>query len=589
MKRWVETAKRADFSRLAAEYGIDQVLARIMINRGVEEQDFSAYLHPSFSDINSPHLLKDADRAAALLKTAIEENRRIRIIGDYDIDGVMSTYILKTGLTDCGADVDSAIPDRIEDGYGINANMVKKAVADGVELIITCDNGIAAVDALQVAKDSGLTVIVTDHHGVPFKTDEETGEHIQILPPADAIVNPKQADCVYPYSDICGAVVAWKVIWLLYELYGREDQTAKFIEFAAFATIGDVMPLQKENRSIVAMGLKALMNTSNYGLKALIEKTELAGKRIEGYHIGFILGPCINATGRLESADLSLALLESKSYDEACSRADKLVELNNARKDMTQKGIDAAVSIIEEQGYDRDKVMVVFVPELHESLAGIVAGRIREKYYRPVIILTRGSEGVKGSGRSIEGYHMFEKLTEAAQYMTKFGGHAMAAGLSLEESSIDDFRDFLCAHADLTDDQLVEKLRIDARMPVSYITLDRIEQLDMLEPFGTANEKPLFAQKDLKVRNISRIGREGQYLKINFYISDDPSDYRTITGLYFGDAEEMADYYKSAQGYEWNLAVKGQKNGLKMTIAYYPQINEYRDSRTPQIQIRHYC
>lgn len=562
-------AKRADFKGIGERFGIDQVTARIIRNRDViGEKAIEKYLHGSRKDFYSPWLLKDMEKAVAILQEKIENRNRIRIIGDYDIDGVMSTYILLESLRGLGCDVDMMIPNRITDGYGINEHLIEQAWQEGRDTIITCDNGIAAVTQIRKAKDLGMTVIVTDHHEVPFEDLE--GERKEILPPADAIVNPKQKACSYPFAGLCGAVVAMKVMEALYEKMAPEvDLVDKMLPFAGIATIGDVMDLQDENRIQVKEGLQRLHHTTNLGLQELIRVNNLEPENISPYHIGFILGPCLNASGRLDTAKRALQLLLADSREEAAVLAGDLKNLNESRKEMTAQGLEKAIEQVESTSMMEDTVLVVFLPECHESLAGIIAGRLRERYHKPSFVLTRGEEGVKGSGRSIESYSMYEKLCECKEYLTKFGGHPMAAGLSLEEENVERFRRKLNEQSGLTEEDLVEKVTIDVPMPIHYIRKDLVQELSLLEPFGKGNEKPLFAQKNLWVSQMRVFGKNRNVVKMRL---TDENGY-PMDGVYFGNGDEFAE-----EG-------RGKR---KISIVYYPDINMYQGRESLQVIIRHY-
>ena len=562
-------AKRADFKGIGERFGIDQVTARIIRNRDViGEKAIEKYLHGSRKDFYSPWLLKDMEKAVAILQEKIENRNRIRIIGDYDIDGVMSTYILLESLRGLGCDVDMMIPNRITDGYGINEHLIEQAWQEGRDTIITCDNGIAAVTQIRKAKDLGMTVIVTDHHEVPFEDLE--GGRKEILPPADAIVNPKQKACSYPFAGLCGAVVAMKVMEALYEKMAPEvDLVDKMLPFAGIATIGDVMDLQDENRILVKEGLQRLHHTTNLGLQELIRVNNLEPENISPYHIGFILGPCLNASGRLDTAKRALQLLLADSREEAAVLAGALKNLNESRKEMTAQGLEKAIEQVESTSMMEDTVLVVFLPECHESLAGIIAGRLRERYHKPSFVLTRGEEGVKGSGRSIESYSMYEKLCECKEYLTKFGGHPMAAGLSLEEENVERFRRKLNEQSGLTEEDLVEKVTIDVPMPIHYIRKDLVQELSLLEPFGKGNEKPLFAQKNLWVSQMRVFGKNRNVVKMRL---TDENGY-PMDGVYFGNGDEFAE-----EG-------RGKR---KISIVYYPDINMYQGRESLQVIIRHY-
>lgn len=562
-------AKRADFKGIGERFGIDQVTARIIRNRDViGEKAIEKYLHGSRKDFYSPWLLKDMEKAVAILQEKIENRNRIRIIGDYDIDGVMSTYILLESLRGLGCDVDMMIPNRITDGYGINEHLIEQAWQEGRDTIITCDNGIAAVTQIRKAKDLGMTVIVTDHHEVPFEDLE--GGRKEILPPADAIVNPKQKACSYPFAGLCGAVVAMKVMEALYEKMAPEvDLVDKMLPFAGIATIGDVMDLQDENRILVKEGLQRLHHTTNLGLQELIRVNNLEPENISPYHIGFILGPCLNASGRLDTAKRALQLLLADSREEAAVLVGDLKNLNESRKEMTAQGLEKAIEQVESTSMMEDTVLVVFLPECHESLAGIIAGRLRERYHKPSFVLTRGEEGVKGSGRSIESYSMYEKLCECKEYLTKFGGHPMAAGLSLEEENVERFRRKLNEQSGLTEEDLVEKVTIDVPMPIHYIRKDLVQELSLLEPFGKGNEKPLFAQKNLWVSQMRVFGKNRNVVKMRL---TDENGY-PMDGVYFGNGDEFAE-----EG-------RGKR---KISIVYYPDINMYQGRESLQVIIRHY-
>ena len=569
MEKWMVAVKRADFKGIGERFGIDQVTARIIRNRDViGEKAIEKYLHGSRKDFYSPWLLKDMEKAVAILQEKIENRNRIRIIGDYDIDGVMSTYILLESLRGLGCDVDMMIPNRITDGYGINEHLIEQAWQEGRDTIITCDNGIAAVTQIRKAKDLGMTVIVTDHHEVPFEDLE--GGRKEILPPADAIVNPKQKACSYPFAGLCGAVVAMKVMEALYEKMAPEvDLVDKMLPFAGIATIGDVMDLQDENRILVKEGLQRLHHTTNLGLQELIRVNNLEPENISPYHIGFILGPCLNASGRLDTAKRALQLLLADSREEAAVLAGDLKNLNESRKEMTAQGLEKAIEQVESTSMMEDTVLVVFLPECHESLAGIIAGRLRERYHKPSFVLTRGEEGVKGSGRSIESYSMYEKLCECKEYLTKFGGHPMAAGLSLEEENVERFRRKLNEQSGLTEEDLVEKVTIDVPMPIHYIRKDLVQELSLLEPFGKGNEKPLFAQKNLWVSQMRVFGKNRNVVKMRL---TDENGY-PMDGVYFGNGDEFAE-----EG-------RGKR---KISIVYYPDINMYQGRESLQVIIRHY-
>lgn len=577
MEKWVVSAKRADFQAIAEKFGIDQVTARLIRNRDiVGEPEIRQYLYGTKEDFYDPHLLKDADKLVEILMSKIKEQKKIRIIGDYDIDGVNASYILLRGLRHCHANADVEIPDRMKDGYGINEHLIRYAYEEGVDTILTCDNGIAAVEQTKLAKSLGMTILITDHHEV----QEE-------VPPADAVVNPRQADCPYPFKHLCGAAVSYKVICCLYEAYGiPKEETEEFLEFAGFATVGDVMDLIGENRILVKEGLKRLNHTQNVGMASLIRACGLEEKEIKSYHIGFVLGPCINAGGRLDTAKRSLNLLLQKDRAKADVMAAELKTLNDERKDMTQTGAEEAIEWIEKEGRSQDKVLVVYLPDCHESLAGIIAGRIRERYNKPVFVLTDSIDGVKGSGRSIEAYSMFEEMSKCKELYTKYGGHPMAAGLSLPKENVEKFRTFLNEHTTLTEEDFIPKITIDVPMPIGYVTEHLIEELSVLEPFGKGNEKPLFAEKNLNILSMRILGKNRNTLKMQVR-----SQHGTVMdALYFGDIEQILTYIMQKYGEsETEKCFQGRENAVTLSFIYYPSVNEYRGRKSLQMIISHYC
>ena len=570
MEKWVVAAKKADFNQIGQQFHIDPVIARLIRNRDVVgEEKIREYLLGTVEEIPSPWLMKDMEKAVDILERKIQQQAKIRIIGDYDIDGVTSTYILLKGLTRIGANVDTYIPDRVADGYGIHEHLIDRAGEDGIDTIVTCDNGIAAAAEIQMAKDKGMTVIVTDHHEIPYR--EENGERQVILPPADAILNPKQYDCPYPNKNLCGAVVAFKYITALYERFGvPENELVEYYELAAIATVGDVMDLQGENRILVKEGLRRLKETKNPGLQELIRANALEDAKITAYHIGFVLGPCINASGRLDTAARSLQLLNAQTIEEAAKLAGDLTALNQSRKALTEKGKEEAIRLIETTDLKNDRVLVVYLPDCHESLAGIIAGRLREKYHKPAFVLTRGETSAKGSGRSIESYSMYEELVKCADLMVQFGGHPMAAGLSIKEENIEAFRRQLNENCTLTEENLRPKIVIDVPMPVSYITKELVEQISLLEPFGKGNTKPVFAQKGLRVLDSSILGKNKNVVKVKLL---DPQGV-PMEGIYFGEAEEFAGFLKEHD---------------TIAVTYYPEINRFRGKESLQIIIQNYC
>ena len=570
---------------MAKKYGIDPLIARIIRNRDIiDEKEITEYLYGGKEALHNPHLLKDVDKAAEIIAEGIAEKKAMRIIGDYDIDGVNATYILLDGIHRCGGNVDAAIPDRMKDGYGINEHLIEQALSDGKELLITCDNGIAAINEINFAKEKGMTVVVTDHHEIPYRNAEQGKEFLRSN--ADAIVNPKQADCPYPCKGICGAVVAWKLVQVLYERMDIPVEEADiFIENAGFATVGDVMDLTGENRILVKLGLKALEHTKNPGMKALIAKNKLSDKPLSAYHIGFVLGPCINASGRLDTAKRSLELLLERDEVKASALAGELVELNESRKYMTQQETQKALEQIEKEGREKDKVLVVYLPECHESLAGIIAGRIREAYQRPVFVLTRGEEGVKGSGRSIEAYSMFDKMTEVAELFTKYGGHPMAAGLSMREEDIDKLREQLNQKAELSEEDMAEVVRLDAVLPMSYFTVDTIRQLSVLEPCGKSNTRPVFADRNIKITRAGIVGVNRNVLKLHLLDSKG----NPVAGVYFGEVEKFLTFLSEKFGSEEvDAAMHGKENSIQFAAVYEPAVDTYSGRESVQAIIRRF-
>lgn len=561
MEKWVVAAKRADFNQIAHDFSIDPVMARLIRNRDViGNEQIQRYLYGNKEQLHSPWRMKDMEKAVNILCEKISNHARIRVIGDYDIDGVMSTYILETGLRRVGADVDFMIPNRITDGYGLNEHLILQAKEEGRDTIVTCDNGISAFEQIERAKSLGMTVIVTDHHEL---LDEK-------IPAADAVINPKRQDCTYPFTGLCGAAVAWKLIVALYEKCGIPKEEAEdFLEYAAFATVGDVMDLVEENRIIVKEGLKQLHHTKNTGLRELMRVNDLEPECLNAYHIGFVLGPCMNASGRLDTAKRALELLRSENVEDAARLAGDLKSLNESRKALTLQGVELAVEQVEKTSIKEDKVYVIYLPECHESLAGIIAGRIRERYYHPVFVLTKGEEGIKGSGRSIESYHMFDAMAECREVFTHFGGHKMAAGLSLLEENVELLRRRINETCALTEEDFVPKITIDVPMPFSYVTKELIVQMELLEPFGKGNTKPIFAQKDIKVLNHRIIGKNRNVLSLRL----DDGMGRTIDGICFQNAEELEQRIVS---------------GKSVSVTYYPTLNTYQGRESIQIVISHF-
>ncbi|MCD8012629.1 MAG: DHH family phosphoesterase [Lachnospiraceae bacterium] len=624
-EKWYVAAKKADFAAIAAGFGIDQVTARLIRNRGVVGMEaIERYLHGGLSDLYPPEMMKGCREAAGLLLQKIWEKKKIRIIGDYDIDGVCATYILYRSICECGGCVDYEIPDRMKDGYGLNLHLIELAYQEQVDTILTCDNGIAAIDEIAYAKEKGMTVIVTDHHEPLFiNGKEETGtapeltdaagakedkaqritvpgeSRIYRLPPADIIVNPHQPGCLYPYKKLCGAAVAWKVVSELSLIAGQmqgESATTvdELLAFAGFATVGDVMDLDGENRILVKEGLARLRKTKNQGMAALIRANDLDPASITSYHIGFVLGPCINASGRLDTAKRSLRLLLSETREEAEEIAAKLKELNDERKTLTEQATDEACAMIEaDESYQKNRVLVLYLPSCHESIAGIVAGRLRERYYKPTFVITNaepqgncdGNAMAKGSGRSIEAYSMFEEMVKVQDLFTKFGGHPMAAGFSLKRERIPEMRRRLNENCTLTEDELSEKISIDVPMPINYISGKVIEELSLLEPFGKGNEKPLFADTSLFVVSARVIGKNKNVVKMRVQNRQGYS----IDALYFGDPDPFREYLTEKYGEtEIQNLFWGRSNRVKMDFTYYPSINEYMGRRSLQIVIKNY-
>ena len=602
-EKWFVAAKKADFQAIAAKFGIDQVTARLIRNRDVVgDAAVEEYLHGSLVRLGNPSSLKGCTETAQILKDKITEKKKIRIIGDYDIDGVNSTYILYRALSRCGAVVDYEIPDRMKDGYGLNIDLLRYAVEEGVDTILTCDNGISAIEEIAYAKECGMTVLVTDHHEPLFAGEGESGkEHavrvvseseqrIYLLPPADQIVNPKQPFCPYPYKKLCGAAVAWKVVGELYRLFGIQEESKEYLEFVGFATVGDVMDLDGENRILVKEGLKRLRETENYGMRALIQANDLDPSTLQSYHIGFILGPCINASGRLDTAKRSLRLLLAENEAEAQQLAKQLKVLNDERKQLTLDAVEEATAMIEkgndpESPRESDRVLVVYLPHCHESIAGIVAGRLRERYGKPTFVVTDGETSAKGSGRSIEAYSMFEEMVKCQDLFLKFGGHPMAAGFSLEQSRITEMRRRLNENCTLTDDDMAEKVMIDVPMPIDYISEHLIKELSILEPFGKGNEKPLFAERNLQLLSARVIGKNARAVKLQVMNRTGCQ----MEALYFGDPEVLRTHLIGKYGEnEVQKLFCGKENRTALDVTYYPSINEYQGRKTLQIVIRHF-
>lgn len=612
MAKWFVAAKKADFYGIGQRFHISPVLARIIRNRDIEgEEQIEKYLYGSIDRMYDAELLKGSGMAALLLEQKIREKKPVRVIGDYDADGICSAYILKRGLQACGAIVDTAIPHRIKDGYGLNEHLVEEAHRDGIDTIVTCDNGIAASEQIALAKEYGMTVIVTDHHEIPYEEETDTGSgearRRYILPPADVVIDPKQEGDLYPFREICGAMVAFKLMQLLFVKMGLPGLTLpdrasaqpgsavkqrsvldELMEFAAFATICDVMPLRDENRLIVKHGLMLMKNTQNVGLRALMEVNQICpwiDGKLSAFHIGFVLGPCLNASGRLDSAKQALELLESRTRENAVAQAAFLKQLNDSRKELTEKYVEEAVEMIENGPLKNDRVLVVFLPDCHESIAGIIAGRIRERYYKPVFVLTRGEEGVKGSARSIESYHIYEEMTKCRHFFTKYGGHKMAAGLSMREEDVEAFRKEINALCTLTDDDLQERVHIDVPLPVSRVSFDFVEELELLEPFGTGNEKPVFAQKDLLFLSARVLGKAGNVIK--FTVQDD--EQKRWEMMLFHGKEEFERYASEKYGQAaLDALYEGKSRGLVFDAVYYPGVNTWQGNTRLQLVLQKY-
>ena len=585
MENWVLLRKGADFQHISEKFHISPRVASLIRNRDVIGDDaIEKYLNGTIADLYDGMLMKDMDKAVAVLGEKIKENAKIRIIGDYDIDGIQSTYILLEGFRMLGADVDSDIPDRMKDGYGLNRNLIDRALEADVDTIITCDNGIAAAEEIAYAKSMGMTIVVTDHHEVPYT--EIGGERRYILPEADAVVDPKQEDCTYPFKGLCGAAVAYKLVEALMEAMGKDAEDADYLmENVAIATIGDVMDLVDENRIFVKQGLDMLKRTENLGLKALMECTGVNVDKLSPYHIGFVIGPCMNASGRLDTAKRALELLEAKKVAEADLLAGDLKALNDSRKDMTAQAVEEAFIQVENSELKDADVLVVYLPECHESLAGIVAGRIREKYYRPVFVLTKGAEGLKGSGRSIETWHMYEGLNRVKHLLSKFGGHKMAAGLSMPEENLEQFRKEINEKSGITPEDLNEKIAIDMQLPFECVNEKFIGELAVLEPFGKGNARPVFAERQVQVESARILGKNKNVLKLQV---KDLHGTR-MDAMYLGDVNTFVEYVREKFGdIACECLLHGHGHGIVMAFTYYPDINEYQGVRTPQIVIQNY-
>ncbi len=587
MEKWIVRTKRAEFDKIAHKFQIDPVTARIIRNRDVIGDDqIQKYLYGGWDDLYDPKLLHDGVEAAKLLTKLIQQKKKIRIIGDYDIDGVTSSYILRSGIERCHGNADHVIPHRMIDGYGVNEHLIIQAHEDGIEVIVTCDNGISAFDAIELAKELGMTVIVTDHHEVPFTYKDDGNKEI-LRTRADYIVNPKQTECNYPFKGLCGASVAFKFIQLLYQECGIPiEETRDFLSYVAIGTVGDVMDLIDENRILVKLGLEMLHQTQDVSLLALMSQCKLKPEEMNVYNIGFVLGPCMNASGRLDTAEITLDLLLTKKEPQASVLAAKLVELNEERKKMTEQNLNQAIELIQMKGWDQDKVMVVFLPDCHESIAGIIAGRLRERYYRPVFVLTRGEGAIKGSGRSIEGYSMFEEMVKVSELFLKFGGHPLAAGCSLSEENVDLLRVRLNQLCELDEEDFISKVYIDIPMPMDYVTTELIDEFKILEPLGNGNRAPVFAQKDVTVSRATVIGKNQNTIKLELITPNN----NIVEGIFFKGVDRFFEYITKQYGAkEAQLVKSGNTKNVKLSFTFCPSINEYNGKTTIQMKILNYC
>ncbi|UYZ34293.1 single-stranded-DNA-specific exonuclease RecJ [Clostridium beijerinckii] len=585
-ERWFIKNIKADYKYISKKYALSELVSRLIVNRNIiSDEMIRSYINPDFDKFHEAREMKDLEKSVDILREKIKAQNKIRIVGDYDVDGVISIYILYSALKRCNANVDYEIPDRIKDGYGINMNIIKQAKEDGVDTILTCDNGISAIDQIKYAKELGITVIVTDHHDIPF-VEKENNVREFISLSADAVVNPKQSECNYKFKQLCGAGVAFKLVEVLYDAFNIDKKECyKFIEFLAIATVCDVVDLVDENRIFVKKGLELINSTTNLGLQELIRECELTEKTLSVYHLGFIIGPCINASGRLDSAKRGLKLLLSDDEEEAVRLAKELVKLNEDRKDMTMKGVEAAVEIIEKSGMINDKVFVIYIPDIHESLAGIIAGRIKEKYNVPTLVITKAEHGVKGSGRSIEEYNMFEELIKCKDLLEKFGGHPMAAGFSLKEENIDEFRRRLNENTILKDEDLLRKVTIDSVLSLDAINYDVINDLERLEPFGKSNSKPLFAEKNINLLRATILGKNRNVLKLKLKTRMN----KALDAIYFGNIEKFEEEVSSKYGNEeLQKLYNGEYNHVNLDLVFYPNVNEYNGNTTIQIVIQNY-
>lgn len=589
MEKWFVAAKKADFERWSERFHISPITARVIRNRDiVTEEEVEKYLYGGMEGLYDPMLLTDMDRAVEILREKIAAGKKIRVIGDYDVDGICSAHILTAGFRVLGAEADTVIPHRVRDGYGLNDRLIEEACAAGIDTIVTCDNGIAAAEQIACACRLGMTVIVTDHHEVPYV--EEGGVRRELLPPAAAVVDPKRSGCKYPFPGICGGLVAYKLIQALYGSMpaqtGRmREALEEFLQLAAVATVCDVMDLLDENRIVVREGLKRLRTSPCPGLRALMEVNGIEPAGLTAWHLGFVIGPCMNATGRLDTALRAFQLLGSVERRESLAAAGELKEMNDSRKRMTQEGVQEAERLVQEQGMDKDKVLVIFLPECHESLAGIIAGRIREKYGRPAFVLTRGEEGVKGSGRSVEAYPMYDAMVRCSEFFTKFGGHRMAGGLSMAERDIPALRRRLNADCSLTEEDFTDRIHIDVPLPFSQAERQLVRELELLEPFGTANPKPLFARKNVHFVSARRLGAKGNYAR--FTVTEDGSRY--YEAVYFGDPEKFVRTVDGKYGPGAAARLFEGRCDFLLSVTYHLGINSFRGKEEVQIVLQNFC
>ena len=582
-EKWILQTKKADFGEIAKKFNINPIVARVIRNRDVVgDKEIEEYLSTNIDALSSPWLFKDMDKAVDVLKIKIAGENKIRIISDYDVDGICSSYILNKALTNLGANVDIVVPHRVKDGYGINESLIQDAKDAGVDTIITCDNGIAAKEQVDFAKELGMTVVITDHHEVPFV--EENGKKEYIIPNADAVVNHKQSDCGYPFKDLCGAMVAYQLMRALYESIGQNQKNLEsLLVYGAIATVCDVVPLKGENRTVVKTGLELIKTTKDVGLNALIEACGIKKENIGSYHFGFILGPCLNASGRLDTAKRAVDLLNETDSEKASADALKLKSLNDERKDITEQGAEKAINMARQMN---DKILVLYLPDCHESVAGIIAGRVKEFFNKPTIVLTDAEDCVKGSGRSIDEYDMYENLTKVKDLFLKFGGHKMAAGLSIEKQNIDELRTRLNENCTLTEDELMKKIEVDSELPFKFATFGLVRDLKKLEPFGVGNKKPIFAGKNIRINRIEIIGKKGKTIRLEM---TDESGFK-MQGIMFNKSKRFMKFLSDNFGQdEIDKAMGGSDNEIKLMLLYYPNINEFNGNQYLQLVIESFC